>query len=32
MTLVDVNQLAHQKSEADNNARNDDGPTEVGHR
>ncbi len=31
MALVDVDQLAHQKSKANNNSRNNDGPTEVGH-
>ena len=32
MALVDVNQLAHQKNEGNNNARNNDGPADVGHR
>jgi hypothetical protein len=32
VALVDVNQFTNQKDKADNNACNNDGPTEVGHR
>jgi hypothetical protein len=32
MALVDLNQLAQQKNETNNNARNNDGPADVGHR
>lgn len=32
MALVDIDQFAHQKNETNNNARNDDGPADVGHR